>query len=97
MPDLLAEPAITLRLPRLFPEGLDLHRERRDHIVDPRQIRLGSLESQFGFVAPGMQPGGAGRLVQQQAAFDRFGGDQRRDPALADQRSRMRPGCGIGE
>ena len=84
LPNLFAEPAIALRLPRLFPQHLDLYCEGRDHIVDPGQIRLGSLQSQLGFVAPGMQPGGAGRLVEQQAAFGGFGGDQRGDPALAD-------------
>ena len=40
-------------------------------------------------MTPGMQPGGAGRLIEQQAAFGRFCGDQRGDPALADECGRV--------
>ncbi len=96
-PDLLAEPAIALRLPRLLLEGLDLRREGQDHIVEPAEIVLGGLQLQLGFVAARMQPGGAGRLVEQQPALGRLCRDQRADPPLTDQRARMRPGRGVGE
>ena len=57
LPDLLAEPAIALRLPSLLPQRLDLHRKRRDDIVDPREVCFGALQLQLGLVTAGMETG----------------------------------------
>ncbi len=44
-----------------------------------------------------MEPGDPRRFLQHLAALGRFGGDDRGDPALANERGRMGPGRGIGE
>ena len=82
-PDLLAEPAIALRLARLLLQRLELRLDRRDDVVEPREIVLGGVELQLGLVAARMQPGGAGGLVEQKPPLGRLGVDQRADPALA--------------
>jgi len=68
--DLLAQPAIALRLADLFLQGLDL-RPRGFRITSSSRPRLSSaaFSFQLGFVAPRVQPGG-GRpgLVEQQPA-----------------------------
>ena len=95
--DLIAEPTIALRLPSLLAQRLDLHRKRRDDIVDPCEVCFGALQLQFGLVAAGMEPGRTGGLVEEQAALGRLRGDQGGDPALADQSRRVRSRRGIGE
>src|SRR5947199_315410 len=68
-PDLLAEPAIALRLPRLFLQRLDLRRESGDDIVEPGEVVLRGGQLQFGLVTARIEPGGASRLVEQEAAL----------------------------
>ena len=96
-PDVLAEPTIALRLACLFPQGLELGLDRRDHVVEPQQIVFGSLEPQFGLVAARMQPGGAGSLFEEKPAFGGLGVDQRAHSPLADHRPGMGAARGVGE
>ena len=44
-----------------------------------------------------MEPGDPRGFLQHHPPFGGLGGDDRGDPALADQRGRMRAGGGIGE
>src|SRR3546814_11599195 len=55
------------------------------------------LQAQFGLVAAGVQAADVGGLLQQRAALDRLGLDDRADLALADQSGGAGTGGGVGE
>ena len=81
----------------LATQGANARFEARDQIVQPTEIGFGRAQPHFGFAAPDVEAGDARCILQHHAAFGGFGGDDRRDAALADQRGAVRAGRGIGE
>src|SRR3546814_18559380 len=66
-------------------------------LVEPREIGLGRAQFLLGILATDVQPRNPRRFFEQRPALDRLGGDHRADPALPDERGRMRAGGGVGE
>ncbi len=95
--DMVGEVAIAAGLARLALQALVLLLERHQHVLHPRQVLLGGAQAQLGLVAAGIEAGDAGGLVDDAAAVDRLGADQRADAALAHQRRRARSGRCIGK
>ena len=94
---MVGEILVAGRLARLALEIGKLGVERRDHVLQPVQVGFRRPQAQLGFVAPGMEPGDARRLLQQRAAVAGPGLDDGFHLALAHQRGRPRPGGGVGE
>ena len=95
--DALVQPAVAPRLAGLTLEPLKLGLERAHHVVEALEVGLGGAQAQLGLVAPVVQTGDAGGLVQQRAPLARLGRDQRPHLALADQRGAARAGGLVGE
>ena len=95
--DVVGQVPIAGRLAGLPLEALELGLEGRDDVVEALQVALGGAQAQLGLVPAGVQAGDPGGLLQQGPAPGRLGVDQRADPALADQRGRVRAGRRIGE
>ena len=68
-----------------------------DHIFDARQIVLGGLEPQFGFMAARVQSGNIRRLLENAAALVGARLNDFADAALVHQCRRARAGGGVGE
>ena len=97
LPDLLAEPAIALRLPRLPFQSGELRRHCRHHVIEPPQILLRRGEFQLGLAPTRLHPRSAGGFLEEMAAFGRPRLDQRADPPLTDDRARRPAARGIGK
>ena len=95
--DLTGNVAVAHRLPRLGLERRDLRGKLADDVLGAREILLGGLEPQFGFVATGMQAGNAGGFFQHPAALVGPRLDDFADPALVHEGRRARTGRGVGE
>ncbi len=95
--DRTREVAVAAGLPRLALQPGELGFELAAQILGSRQVGLGGLQLQLGFVAAGVQTGDAGRFLQHRAAVLGPGGDQRADPPLAYHRRGARAGRQIGE
>jgi hypothetical protein len=78
-------------------EALELAVELADDVVDARQIGFGPAQLQLRLVAPHMQAGDAGGLLQNAAAGLGLGVDDLGNLALAHQRRRARAAGGVGE
>ena len=89
--------AIADRLTGLFLQSVDLRGKLADHVFGAQKIGLGRLQAQFGFMAPGMQAGDAGRFLKDAAALFGLGLDDLADAALMDEGRRARAGRGVGE
>ena len=66
-------------------------------VLQPGEVDLGCAQLLFGVLAADVQPGNACCLFKHHPPFGRLGRDDRSDPALADQRRRVRPGSRIGK
>ena len=95
--NLIGDVAVAGRLAGLFLEPVELGFQGRDHVVQALQVGLCRAQAQLRLVAARVQPGDAGGFLQQRAAGGRLGVDQRADPALTDQRRRMRARSRIRE
>ena len=95
--DLVGQFAVADRLARLFLEMAELGLHRAQNIVEPLEICLGGAQLEFCLVAPGMQTGNAGGVLEHLAAFGRLGIDKARDAPLADQRRGRRATGGVGK
>ncbi len=95
--DLAGNIAVAHRLARLGLQRGDLPGQLTDHVLGPRQILLGSLEPQLGFMASRMEAGNTGCFFQHAAALIGAGLDDLADATLMHQRRRARPGRGVGE
>ena len=95
--DLARQLAIALGLPRLPPQRVGARFLVGHDLVEPHQIGLGRAQFLLGVLAADVQARNPRRFLQHRAALGGLGGDHRADPALADQRRRMRPGRGVGE
>jgi hypothetical protein len=95
--DVLVEVAVAVGLAGLLLQRLELALQGDDDVVEPGQVGLGGAQPELGLVAPRMQPGDAGRLLEQGAAVGRLGVDDGTDPALAHQRGGVGAGGGVGE
>jgi hypothetical protein len=95
--DFLAQFAIALGLFRLPPQlpGARVHIGEDGR--QPRQIGFGCAQFLPGILTPDMQPGNARRFLQHLPPFLGLGGNDCANPALTDQRGRVRPRRGIGE
>ena len=93
----LADLAVAGSLPGLPGQSGDLFRQRAEHVIHPRQVRLGRRQSQLRLVPPGVKPRNPCGFFQDAASGTRLGRDQFGDLALPHQCRRMRPGRGIGE
>ena len=89
--------AVADRLARLLLQAFHLAGELADHVLDAGEVGFGRLQSQFGFVAAGMQAGDAGGVFQHAAALLGLGLDDLADLALVDEGGRARAGRGIRE
>ena len=65
--------------------------------AEPRQVALGRLEAQLRLVPAAVQPGDAGRILQDAAALLGLGVDDLADLALAHEGRRARAGRGVLE
>ena len=95
--DLVGQLAIALGGARLPPQRRRALLLVRQQLAQPREIGLGRTKLLLGILAPRMQAGNSGRLLEQQPPLGRLGRDDRADLALADQRRRMRSGGRVGE
>jgi hypothetical protein len=90
--DLVRELAVSLgsaRLPSKLSQSLFLLRE---DFAKANKVGFRGPQLLLGILAPGVQPGNACRLLEEQPALDGFGRDDRADLALADERRRMSTG-----
>ena len=85
------------RLPRLLLQAFHLAGELADHVLDAGEVGFGRPQSQFGFVAAGMQAGDPGGIFQHAPALLGLGLDDLADLALVDEGRRARAGRGIRE
>ena len=95
--DLGRHGAITDRLARLLLQRFHLAGQLADDVFGAQQIGFGGLQTQFGFVAAGMQAGHAGGFFQHAAALFGFGLDDFADAALMHEGGRARAGRSVGE
>jgi hypothetical protein len=96
-PDLRRQLLVAFGLARLALQSAERGVEFLGQVVQSRQVGLGGVDLQLGFVAAGVQAGDAGRFLQDQAPVLRLGGDQLGDLTLPHQRRRVGPGRGVGE
>ena len=68
-----------------------------EDFAQSRQVGFGRAQLLLGILAPRVEAGNARRFLEQLAPLDRLGSDDRADPALADQRGRMRARRCVGE
>ena len=95
--DLGRDVLVARGLAALLLEAVDLGVDLAQHVVDAQEIVLGGFEPQLRLVTAGVQPGDAGRVLEDAAARLRLCRDDLADLALADERRRARPGRGVGE
>ena len=95
--DLVGQLAIAFRRPRLAPKLRRALLLVAENFAEPGEIGFGRAKLLLGVLAPRVESRNARRFLEQQPAFDRLGGNDRADLALADQRRRMRAGRGVGE
>src|SRR5437763_1928288 len=67
------------------------------NFAETDEIGFSRAQLLLGILAPRMEPGNAGGLLQQEAPFDRLGRDDCADLALADERRRMSASSGVRE
>ena len=95
--DLVGQLAIALGRARLPPQLRRALLLVAEDFAQPGEIGFGRAKLLLGVLAPRVQPGNAGRFLEQLAALDRLGGDDRADLALADEGRGVGAGRGIGE
>jgi hypothetical protein len=95
--DLGRQIAIAHRLPRLTAEALELALDLGKNVFESLEILLGGLEPQLGLMAAAEQAVDARGFLENAAPRLGLGRDDRTDPALADDRRRMRADRSIGE
>ena len=95
--DLGRDVLVARGLAALLLEAVDLGVDLAQHVVDAQEIVLGGFQPQLRLVTAGVQPGDAGRVLEDAAARLRLCRDDLADLALADERRRARPGGGVGE
>ncbi|MFO1069176.1 MAG: hypothetical protein U1E14_11700 [Geminicoccaceae bacterium] len=94
---LLADPAVALRLAGLLLQLDGALLELGQAVAEAGHVRLGRLQPQLGLAAAAVQPADAGGLLEQAAALLRLGVDDEADLALADDRGAAGAGAGVGE
>ena len=95
--DLRAELAIPLGRARLPPERRRTLLLLAQDFAEADEIGFSRAQLLLGILAPRIEPGNAGGLLEQEAPFDRLGRDHRANLALANERRRMRASSGVGE
>ncbi len=95
--DLSREVLVADRLAALLLQGFDLRRKLAQDVLDADEIVLRRLEAQLRLVPAGVQPGDAGRILEDAAAGLRLGVDDLADLALADEGRGARAGGRVGE
>jgi hypothetical protein len=95
--DVGGEFLVAARLAGLALQAFDLGREAAHDVAEPREVVLGGLEAQFGFVAAAVQAGDAGGVFENAAALFGLGVDDFGDLALAHEGGRAGAGGGIFE
>ena len=95
--DVGGEIAVAARLARLPLQALDLRVDLRQHVFEAKEIVLRPFQPELSLVAAGVQSRNAGRLLEDEPAGLRLGGDDLADLALADERGRARAGRSVGE
>ena len=89
--------AVAHRLAGLRFQSRGLGGQLPDHVLDAQQVLFGSLEPQFGFMAPGMQAGNTGGFFQHAPPLVGPRLDDFADAALMHERRRARTGGRVGK
>jgi hypothetical protein len=68
-----------------------------EQLVEPNEVCFGRAKFLLGVLAADVKPRDPGGFLEQHAALDRLGGDNRADSALRHECRGMRPRRGVGE
>ncbi len=89
--DLGGDRAVALGRAGLAAQRIDARGDRRQHVLDARQVLLRAAQAQLGLVPAGMQAADAGGILQDAAPRLGLGRDQLRHLALAHHGGGARP------
>ena len=95
--DFIRQAAILASLAGLTLEAGELALHFRRHFCQALEVRLGTVQFQFGFMTTGVEAGNAGGLLENAAAVLRFRSDQFGDLALPNECGGVRTSGGIGK
>ncbi len=95
--DLGGQRAVALRRPGLPAQRIDPGGDRRQHVLDPREVVFGRAQPQLRLVPAGMQAADARRILQDAPARLGLGGDHLGHLPLAHHRRRARARRRVGE